>query len=520
MRNLLGKLRLKNKDESTEEEYFSKIDYHVINEDALNTKTAVTVIVPVYNAEKYLSQTIDSVVVQHIGFQNVTLILVDDASTDRSKQIMREYAQLYPNIVAIFLEENTGTPAFPRNLGIYLANSSYVLFLDADDWLSRQGLKTLYDLMEKTGVNYAAGKTMKVESKRQKIVAPYTSCADREGVSPFSIRHMFYHLGPPSRMVKLDLLRQHKIFFPEMKFAEDKQFFIDVLSVAGKISTTTKTIYYVNRREDNVSLTTKTNVLEKMDTNLTVLRHVLDKNLPVEQEKMIVNRLIEFDCIARLFDRKHFIKSKNKSAYYSKLKKAIKIFKGYRRSYELEDILIKPLAQAYFRLFMQKEYDQLVELAKWSKSNEEATFMMKDGTLYCKTSLENTAFSWLKVLLHVETKDVSMHGGNIHIFLDPEKSVAKGLETIQFASRAAPDTVYLDGECVSDSKGLQMILKKEKIELLPEGGYVMYAIYNGYEKTMLKKVDEKKVEWIANGKKYQFYQTINGNLSLKIIAEK
>lgn len=105
---------------------------------------------------------------------------------------------------------------------------------------------------------------------------------------------------------------------------------------AGKISTTTVPIYYLNRIDENESLTKQTDVFEKMDSNISVLKHVLEKNLDPNQEKLIINRLIEFDSITRLFDRKHFVKSKNKKAYYDKFNKVMSIFKKYKRPYLLK----------------------------------------------------------------------------------------------------------------------------------------------------------------------------------------
>ncbi|WP_146738113.1 glycosyltransferase family 2 protein, partial [Bacillus tropicus] len=86
----------------------------------------VAVVVPVYNAEEYVRKTVDSVILQNIGFQHISLILVDDCSTDDSRNILTEYAELYENITVVFLKDNTGTPAYPRNLGIELANAKYI----------------------------------------------------------------------------------------------------------------------------------------------------------------------------------------------------------------------------------------------------------------------------------------------------------------------------------------------------------------------------------------------------------
>ncbi|WP_431803623.1 glycosyltransferase family 2 protein [Halobacillus andaensis] len=364
---------------SFEDQYFEKINYKVHNYKALSTKTEVTVVIPVYNAEKYLAKTVDSVIVQNIGFSNITIILVDDGSNDKSRTILKRYSELYSNIVVVFLDENTGTPAFPRNLGAHLANSKYLTFLDADDWLAHDGIQHLYHMLESTKSDYAVGKTIQVNANSEKIIGKYESCKNRTNVSPFSIPHIFYHLGPRARMMRLSFIRKNKLRFPEMKYAEDKQFFIDVLTSVGKISTTTAPIYYLNRIPGNDSLTKQTDIMEKMDTNIAVLKYVLNKNLKIEEEKMIVNRLVEFDSITRLFNRRHFINSNQKGSYYDAFEEVINVFNSYDRPYTLGDIIHKPLNKAFFNFLTTKQYNNVQALAEWSTEGGEESRTYTDG---------------------------------------------------------------------------------------------------------------------------------------------
>ena len=88
---------------------------------------------PVYNAGKYLRNALESVVNQSIGFENIELILVDDKSADNSRNIIEEYSNIYYNIKPIFLEENSGCPGIPRNVGIENATSDCIMFIDSDD---------------------------------------------------------------------------------------------------------------------------------------------------------------------------------------------------------------------------------------------------------------------------------------------------------------------------------------------------------------------------------------------------
>ena len=107
----------------------------------------VSVIMPIFNAGEYLENTLNSVINQTIGFENIELILVDDCSTDNSKDIIEKYSNSYPNIKKIFLEENTGCPGIPRNIGIKNATSDYVMFIDNDDEYFPEICDKLYNTM-------------------------------------------------------------------------------------------------------------------------------------------------------------------------------------------------------------------------------------------------------------------------------------------------------------------------------------------------------------------------------------
>lgn len=100
----------------------------------------ISVIVPVYNVEKYLSRCIDSILSQ--TFTDFELLLVDDGSTDKSGEICDEYAKTDARI-KVFHTENRGVSA-ARNLGIKEASADWICFVDSDDWVEKKFLSDLY----------------------------------------------------------------------------------------------------------------------------------------------------------------------------------------------------------------------------------------------------------------------------------------------------------------------------------------------------------------------------------------
>ena len=108
----------------------------------------ISIILPVYNVEKYIDDSFTSLLNQTFGFSNLEIIFVDDCSTDRSPEIIDEYAREYENVSSYHLEENSGYAGKPRNVGIEKSTADYLIFLDSDDLLSEDACEVLYNEIE------------------------------------------------------------------------------------------------------------------------------------------------------------------------------------------------------------------------------------------------------------------------------------------------------------------------------------------------------------------------------------
>ena len=104
----------------------------------------ITIVVPVYNVEKYLPHTLESICGQ--TYTNLQILLIDDGSTDDSLAVCHKWAR-QDNRIQVYEQENQGV-ARTRNKGIQLATGKYVMFLDADDWVEADMLESLYRLAE------------------------------------------------------------------------------------------------------------------------------------------------------------------------------------------------------------------------------------------------------------------------------------------------------------------------------------------------------------------------------------
>ena len=105
------------------------------------TEKKLSLVITVFNSEEYLAEAIDSVIDQSIGFRdNISLILVDDGSTDGSEIICRDYQNRYPDNIRYIKKENGGVSS-ARNAGIEAAEGRYLAFLDSDDTWDKDAFK-------------------------------------------------------------------------------------------------------------------------------------------------------------------------------------------------------------------------------------------------------------------------------------------------------------------------------------------------------------------------------------------
>lgn len=106
-----------------------------------------SIIIPVYNTQEYIKETVNSVIKQTIGFENIQLILVNDGSKDNSGEILARYAKKYPNNIKYINKINEGV-SIARNTGLKYAKGKYINFLDSDDKWGLSTLENVYNFFE------------------------------------------------------------------------------------------------------------------------------------------------------------------------------------------------------------------------------------------------------------------------------------------------------------------------------------------------------------------------------------
>jgi len=190
----------------------------------------VSVIIPIYNAEENLENAIQSVIKQTIGFENIELILIDDASTDNSKNIIRSYCDKYKNIIPHYSNKNHGFPGFGRNMGLKLATSKYIMFLDNDDEYKEDICETLYETITSENVDYVGCNKITIDSVSNiKQSLKYENGIESEGKVFIENENilLFDSTAVWSKIFKKEIIDKYEIKFLENTHADDLAFTLD-----------------------------------------------------------------------------------------------------------------------------------------------------------------------------------------------------------------------------------------------------------------------------------------------------
>ena len=211
----------------------------------------VSIIVPVYNVEKYLRKCLDSLVNQTL--EKIEIIIINDCSPDNSESIIKEYIKKDSRIVYIKQDFNQGQ-GLARNKGISIAKGSYVLFVDSDDYIAIDTCKTLYNVANKLDLDILEGGFYKVEKEKEKLHKNHIFENPLNGGDFFE--HIDFTVGVIwNKLWKTSFLRNNKLTFVN-GYYEDVLFISQSILYANRIYRLDYAFYYYIVR-DNSTMTIK-----------------------------------------------------------------------------------------------------------------------------------------------------------------------------------------------------------------------------------------------------------------------
>lgn len=221
----------------------------------------ISVIMPVYNAEKYLSTSINSILNQ--TFHDFELILVDDGSTDNSPKICDDYAFKNDKIFTIH-KKNAG-PSDARNEGVKVAKGSFVTFIDSDDHVSKDYLEMLVYLLQKHKADISAVgievcyKNKETKSKVKEFEYVYSGLE--------ALENMLYQKtldsSPCAMLIPMEIVKNNP--FPLGKFHEDDYTTYKYFLSAKRVAVTTEPKYFYLQREGSIMHTFGQASIDELD---------------------------------------------------------------------------------------------------------------------------------------------------------------------------------------------------------------------------------------------------------------
>lgn len=268
-----------------------------------------SVIVPVYNTEKYLHECVDSILSQ--TFTDFEVILVNDGSVDNSGKICDEYAEKDKRIKVIHKENGGASTA--RNKGLTVAVGDYILFADSDDfYIESNSFKKIYETAITTKVDIVLFKALKYFFKKKAFVDHYgdyskknLSSDDSNVIFDGMVRDGKQFAAPWNKAVKRQLLVEHGIFFKEGVIAEDVLWSVEIFEKAKKARLINENVYAYRQNVDNSVTATFTE--KKFFDLYSIIEELVDKYSPLNTEfSKTVMSFIAFEYAILLFNISSF----------------------------------------------------------------------------------------------------------------------------------------------------------------------------------------------------------------------
>lgn len=212
----------------------------------------VSVIMPIYNVEKYLNRSIDSLIRQTL--EDIEIILIDDGSTDNSRKIINKYQKLYPDKIVARSIKNGGA-AHARNIGLSLAQGEYVGFVDSDDYVDRTMFEKLYSLAISDEAEITTCGYYRIDNKdvQCREIAAYSCFGKNIFQAPTLLLNNVPYIW--NKLFKRSLIEENQIKFEEnLHIFEDLVFTYKLFLKANRISRVNEALYnYIFSRDDSLT---------------------------------------------------------------------------------------------------------------------------------------------------------------------------------------------------------------------------------------------------------------------------
>lgn len=361
----------------------------------------VSVIIPVYNAEKYLRQCLDSVVNQTL--REIEIICVDDGSTDGSLAILREY-EAADSRVKVLTQENQGA-GVARNNGMAAAHGEYFAFWDADDFFELSACEVLFSRAAQVNADVVIHNADLYNEDLHEYVAvnwlvnyaylPKEEVFNRETVPDTLFQIAFG--GPCNKLYRQELIHSHHLRFPAMRSLEDVPFVYTALAVADRITHADSVLAHYRRKESKKGLVSQ---IDKYPDRIFESYRILKDNLTQENVYSLLERSFINRAASDFVDqyKYHIIKDKDSLEYFKLYLSRVASFEFKLRdkpaSYFHKKVLYDDLLKLYAATTKSFDSNAAVLVSIIVPCYNSAPFLRQ-----CINSILNQSFSSFQLIL-------------------------------------------------------------------------------------------------------------------------
>lgn len=203
----------------------------------------VSIIVPIYNVEKYLERCINSLIGQTLD--DIQIILVNDGSTDSSGEIAKEYAIKHQDKI-MYLEKENGGLSDARNYGLPYATGEYIAFLDSDDYIDKEAYKAMYDKAKQENADYLECDFIWEYPNKLKEDKRVDYKNKKEMLA-------FVRVVAWNKLIKREVIEKNKLEFPKGLRYEDVEFTYKLIPHLNKVSYIDKCFIHYTQRENSIA---------------------------------------------------------------------------------------------------------------------------------------------------------------------------------------------------------------------------------------------------------------------------
>ena len=322
----------------------------------------VSIIIPVYNVEKYLKKCIKSCLSQ--SYKNIEVIAIDDGSTDSSAMILDEI-QKQEKKLRVIHKKNSGVSS-ARNTGLDIARGDYIIFVDADDYLSTDAVEYMIGIVKKTHADFGILKNCFTSKDQKQFDDSITSITNEDAVS--LLLGLDMELGCWNKIYSKSMLEENNIRFnEELFYGEGLYFIIEVAQSAKNIGLGNKSVYYY--RKNNLLSATSSFNYKKFENGEKSLIKVKDE-LKIKNKRIFDTWSYHYSMFAQnvlisCINNKKHIKNykeikrewrKKFNKYFGKI-----IFSKYIDIYEKIKLIIIRISPKLFSIIRNKKNKKMVE---------------------------------------------------------------------------------------------------------------------------------------------------------------